>query len=108
MALQQPGMRGGRAVSQRPNFLRSLLQMYMLGAHLISLYSGMPYTEFVKERIWDRLDMSSTTFSAANASKEGNLTQSWTAQGRRIPFWIPDEMIELNSGPDRRVGCYYF
>lgn len=71
----------------------------MAGAHIISTYSGKPYTEFIKERIWDRLNMSSTTFSASEAARSGKLAQTWTGSGRRIPFWFPDEMIELNAGP---------
>lgn len=74
-------------------------QMYMLGAHLISTYSGRPYTQFVKERIWDPLNMTSTTFSAKQAAHSGRLTHTWTSLGRRIPFWFPDEWIELNAGP---------
>jgi CubicO group peptidase (beta-lactamase class C family) len=72
--------------------------MYILGAHLISTYSGKRYTEFVKERIWDPLNMSYTTFSPTEACKDGLLTQSWTANGRRIPAWFPDDMVELIAG----------
>lgn len=42
--------------------------------------------------------MNSTTFSASKAAREGKLTQTWTASGRRIPFWFPDETVELSAG----------
>ncbi|CAL1697760.1 unnamed protein product [Somion occarium] len=73
--------------------------MYMLGSHLVSKYSGMPYTEYIKTRIFDPLNMKSTTFSESVASRDGKLTQTWTRFGRRIPFWFSDDMVELNSGP---------
>ena len=72
--------------------------MYMLGAHLVTTYSGKPYTQFVQERIWDRLNMSSTTFSPSRASQDGKLTQSWSQGRRRLPFWFSEESIELNAG----------
>jgi CubicO group peptidase (beta-lactamase class C family) len=71
----------------------------MVGAHFISTYSGMSYTEFVKARIWDPLGMLSTTFNASQAIQVGLLTQSWTSSGRRIPFWFSDEAIALLAGP---------
>ena len=73
----------------------------MAGAHIISTYSGQPYTKFVKERIWDRINMSSTTFSANEAARSGKLTQTWVGpgDGRRVPFWFTDDMIDLNAGP---------
>lgn len=74
-------------------------QMYMTTSYVISKYAGMQYADFVKERIWDRLNMSSTTFSPITASKDGRLTQSWTKRGRRLPFWFTEDAIELNAGP---------
>lgn len=62
-------------------------------------YSGKPYTEFVRERILDHLNMTSTTFSPSKAARSGRLAQAWIASGRRIPFWISDEIVELNAGP---------
>ena len=72
--------------------------MYIVGAHLISTYSGKPYTQFVKQRIWDRLDMSFTTWSLSDASKDDKLTQSWTTTGRRIPIWFSDEEVDFLAG----------
>ena len=69
-----------------------------MGAHVISIYSGMPYPEFIHKRVLNVLNMSSTTFSAKKASMRGSLTQSWTTSGRRIPFWSDDELLDLNAG----------
>lgn len=76
------------------------MQMYILGSHIISTYSGRPYTQFARERIWEPLNMNSTTFSPVQAAKSGKRTQTWTADGRRIPFWFSDDdMVDLNAGP---------
>lgn len=72
--------------------------MYVLGAHLIAMYSGMSYPDFVEARILNPLDMSSTTFYENEASS-GNLTQAWTSNGRRIPFFISENLVLLNGGP---------
>ncbi|KAI0689020.1 beta-lactamase/transpeptidase-like protein [Cytidiella melzeri] len=74
-------------------------QLYMLGAHVISIYSGMDYTIFVKSRILEPLNMTYTTFYESEASKDGLLTQSWTATGRRIPYWFSDSAVPLAAGP---------
>ncbi|KAI0087730.1 beta-lactamase/transpeptidase-like protein [Irpex rosettiformis] len=74
-------------------------QMFMLTSHIISLYSGKPYIEFVRERIFSPLDMSTTTFSESEALKSGLLTHSFNIVGRRLPFWFPDSVKVLNAGP---------
>lgn len=71
----------------------------MLGSHVISILSGMPYTEFVKQRIFDPLNMTHTVFSPSEASAKGLLTQSWTTFGRRIPYWFGKESVPLVAGP---------
>lgn len=81
------------------HFARAWPQFYVAGAHIISTYSGVPYTQFVKERIWNRLNVTSSTFSPDQAALSGKLTQIWTASGRRIPFWFAEESVELNAGP---------
>ncbi|GBE87232.1 beta-lactamase/transpeptidase-like protein [Sparassis crispa] len=72
-------------------------QMFMLGAHIVTKYAGIPYTAFASNRIFAPLNMSTTTFWPQEAAPR--LTQSWTNFGRRVPFWFPDEMVELNAGP---------
>ena len=72
--------------------------MYMLGAHLVSTYSGILYTDYVQERILSPLNMSSTTFSPDEAFETGRRSQSWTGPGRLIPFWMTDDMTDLAAG----------
>ena len=73
-------------------------QMYISAAHLVSIYSGMSYIDFVKQRIFAPLGMSSTTFSPSEAATKFGLTQSWNAQKRRIPIWFGDDMMDMNAG----------
>lgn len=73
-------------------------QMYMLGQHLITVYSGISYPSYIQERIFNPLNMNKTTFSAAKASQSGKLTESWTSFGRLIPSWFPDDEIDLLAG----------
>ena len=71
--------------------------MYVAGAHIISKYTGS-YTNFATERIFKPLGMNSTTFSRDEAAKSGELTQTWTGHGQRIPYWNTGEK-EFNAGP---------
>lgn len=72
--------------------------MYMLTQQIISLYSGIPYPDFVAQRIFAPLNMSSTTFSPSRANATGRFTQSWTPSGRRIPSWFSDAEMILLAG----------
>ena len=73
--------------------------MYALGAHLIETFADMTYAEFVKERIFKVLNMTSTTFSPEEAAHGGKLSQSWDNHGRRIPFWFSNEALRVMAGP---------
>lgn len=73
--------------------------MYMLASYLVSKYSGVSYIDFVQTRIFNKLQMTSTTFHESKASHSGKLTQTWTKSGRRIPFWFPDDLAEVKAGP---------
>lgn len=82
--------------------------MYILGAHIITLYSGMPFSAFVKDRIFSPLGMSSTTYSSQEAAHLGNVTHTFTPvpvkpywyESRRIPFWSEDKNPSgLMDGP---------
>lgn len=82
--------------------------MYMVAAHLVSVYSNRPFPEFVRERIFQPLGMHSTTMSPAEATRFGNLSHAWsspllngsnhTIDGRRMPFWFAEETARLSSG----------
>ncbi|KAI0655708.1 beta-lactamase/transpeptidase-like protein [Cubamyces menziesii] len=74
-------------------------QMYMLGAHIIETYSGLPYQDFVAERVFKPLNMSTSTLWPSEATSSGLFTDTWTKDGRRIPFWFTDEISQVNAGP---------
>ncbi|KAI0343583.1 beta-lactamase/transpeptidase-like protein [Trametopsis cervina] len=73
-------------------------QMFFVGSYVVAEYSGLSYHEFVKERIFTPLNMSTSTFLSSEASERGLLTQTWERDGRRIPFWFTDELSVLNAG----------
>lgn len=79
-------------------------QMYMVGAHILATLTGATYTSFARSRIFDPLNMSSSTFSPAVASAavdqsgKPRLSETWTPFGRRIPFWYKEEDVQLNAG----------
>ena len=73
--------------------------MYMVGAHLISTYANKPYAEFVAERLFEPMNMTTTTFWPSQARESGLLTQTWTSFGRRVPSGFPEDVVELLAGP---------
>lgn len=73
--------------------------MYIVASQIISTYAGMPYTQFVQERIWEPLNMTSTTFNDTAASESGLLSDNWTSNGYRIPFWFPSSNVPLAAAP---------
>lgn len=72
--------------------------MYVTASHIIAKYSGQHYTSFVKERIFEPLNMTSSTYFLSEAEEHGVVTQLW-AEGRRIPMPINDDDISLHAGP---------
>lgn len=73
-------------------------QMYMLGSYLLSKFATEPTASFIQKRIFDPLNMTSSTSSSVKA-KENGLSHSFGRGGRRIPFWFAEEWIEVLSGP---------
>lgn len=73
--------------------------MFVVASHIISTYTGS-YTQFVKERIFDPLNMTSTTFSLSEAVNSGKMSQNWASQGngRRIPHWMNDGVAHMMAG----------
>ena len=68
--------------------------MYITASHLVSLYSGKSFTAFVKERIFDPLHMSTTTYRWDEAEKSQLFSQAWSgAEHRRIPYWFAGEKV---------------
>ncbi|KAI0063209.1 beta-lactamase/transpeptidase-like protein [Artomyces pyxidatus] len=74
-------------------------QMYMVGAYLISRFTGS-YTDFVNDRIFKPLNMTETTYSPNAAHASGKATQTWSSLGRRIPWWFSEDwQVDLSMGP---------
>lgn len=53
---------------------------------------------FAKERIFEPLGMTSTTFVPSEAVLSGHMSHSWTKDGRRIPQWFTDEQAQIIAG----------
>ena len=73
--------------------------MYMVGTHVIATLSGVPFVEFVKNRILKPLRMTQTTYSVDEAVQSGKASETWTTFGRRIPLWMEGIETELVAGP---------
>ena len=73
--------------------------MYTVGAYVVSTLSGMPYADFVNNRIFNPLKMSSSTYSINTAISTGKFTGTWTSFGRLIPPWLKEEYIDMTGGP---------
>jgi CubicO group peptidase (beta-lactamase class C family) len=73
--------------------------MYMVGSYVVSALSGMRYADFVNNRIFKPLGMSSSTYSIDAAIHTGRFTSTWTTFGRLIPIWLHEEFVDLMAGP---------
>jgi len=71
----------------------------MIGAYAVSTLSGMRFADFVNNRIFKPLDMSSSTYSIDAAIQTGRFTSTWTSFGRLIPNWLQEEYVDLMAGP---------
>ncbi len=82
--------------------------MYTLLSYLPTVLLQTPYTQYVKEHIFDPLGLSSTTFFGKVATESGNLaegisrdhvnrTEDLFGRGtlRSMPYWIP---VDGNDG----------
>jgi CubicO group peptidase (beta-lactamase class C family) len=72
--------------------------LYVVGALIIDTYAGS-YTDFVRERFFVPLNMSDSTFVPSEANMTGRATQTWTNEGRRVPWWFTDDDYKLSAGP---------
>ena len=71
----------------------------MTTAYIVEKYSGMSFPDFVQKRIFDKLGMHFSTYSANKAEATGHLSHVWSNNGRRIPYWITDDTLHINPGP---------
>lgn len=67
--------------------------MYMLGAHIIGTYAKASFTDFVKERIFVPLGMSSSVYFTEDVPEHIHISEAFTEGKRRIPYWFEDEDI---------------
>lgn len=65
--------------------------MYLFLPYVISTYSGKTFQEFVTERIFTPLNMTSTMYNFTAAEESGKMSQSWISTGRRIPIVFESE-----------------
>ena len=73
--------------------------MYVVGAYLIDMYSGMKFADFVQARIFKPLKMTSSTFNPAVALDSGRFSASWTPEGRLMPRWyVGGDRAEVMGG----------
>ena len=72
--------------------------MYIFGSYIIETFSGKTFEDFVKERIFEPLNMTATTYSPQEADATGLLSQSWAYNGRRIPFIFDEPAAQLVAG----------
>jgi CubicO group peptidase (beta-lactamase class C family) len=71
----------------------------MVAQHLIELFSGMDFGDFVASRIFAPLNMTGSTYSLDYAAATGHLSESYEPGGRRIPHWFNREDASVNAGP---------
>ncbi|KLO14681.1 beta-lactamase/transpeptidase-like protein [Schizopora paradoxa] len=71
---------------------------YIVGAYIISEYSGMPYPNFLRERVLKPLGMNSTFCSPEEIESHRDLSHAWTAEGRRLPYWFDEKRAALAAG----------
>ncbi|CDO69943.1 hypothetical protein BN946_scf184836.g17 [Trametes cinnabarina] len=73
-------------------------QMYILGAHVIEHFANTTYADFISRRLFKSLGMSTSTIVPSEALASRKVTDTWTKDGRRIPFWFTDESAYLGAG----------
>ncbi|KZV71301.1 beta-lactamase/transpeptidase-like protein [Peniophora sp. CONT] len=72
--------------------------MYMVGAHILDTYTGVGMERFMRERIFAPLN-TSLTYSPVEAFESGRATQTWTKDGRALPWWFTEDDYKLSAGP---------
>ncbi|KAK6969555.1 beta-lactamase domain-containing protein [Favolaschia claudopus] len=73
-------------------------QMYVTASYIVSKFSGIPYRDFVEQRILLPLNMSSSTLHPDRVSSLDRFSKTWSPSGRRIPFFADDKKMALIAG----------
>lgn len=71
----------------------------MLAQVLIEHFSNQTLPEFITQRIFKPLNMSSTSYSLSAALASGRASQAFDTAHRRIPLGLPDIDQALIAGP---------
>ena len=71
--------------------------MYMTAQEILTEYTGS-FTDYVRDRIFLPLNMTSTTYRYSEAAESGKTTANWGFNGRLIPWWFKDTTTELIAG----------
>lgn len=78
--------------------------MYMVASLIISTYTNSSLGDFVQSRIFNRLNMTSSTYSLDTAISSGRFTQTWNSNFRRMPYWVLPNELEIDSGPGGAIS----
>lgn len=70
--------------------------MYTVAAHIIAKYSGGSFSDYVKERLFVPLNMTST--SLVPSEMEPMMSHAWSTGLRRIPLWFTDSNVDIIAG----------
>jgi CubicO group peptidase (beta-lactamase class C family) len=70
----------------------------MVAQQLIERFTSMSHENFVAERIFNPLNMTSSTFSLEYAAATGELSESYNPHGRRIPHWLDKNDMPVIAG----------
>ncbi|KZV70801.1 beta-lactamase/transpeptidase-like protein [Peniophora sp. CONT] len=72
--------------------------MFMVGQHIIDTYSGTSMERYLHDRIFAPLN-TTFTFSPAQALESGRATQTWSKDGRALPWCFTEADYKVAAGP---------
>jgi CubicO group peptidase (beta-lactamase class C family) len=67
----------------------------MLTSDIVARYSGQSFPDFVSDRIFTPVGMSSSTYLSSAGETAGTAVHSFTKEGRRIPTLVTDTDLVL-------------
>ena len=68
--------------------------MFALASYIVAKYADMPFTTFVQKRILNPLGMNASTYYSDEAEGSIHFSQTFTPEGRRIPYWLPANTVD--------------
>lgn len=73
-------------------------QMFMVGQYILDTYSGTSMEHFLHDKIFVPLN-TTFTFSPAQALDSGRATQTWSKNGRALPWCFTESDYKVAAGP---------